>query len=172
MHIITLSNTSIPLFSQMLSALSTTLEKAEAHADARGFDPKLLLETRLFPDMYPLSQQIRIACDFAKNTSARLAGIDLPVFEDDEQTVADFRRRIDRTLAFMAAIDPDKIDVAVDRTIAMKIGGQPTTFEALPYLTGFAIPNMLFHATTAYAILRHCGVPLGKADFLGVVPSL
>lgn len=169
---ITLSALCIPLFSQTLAALSANLEKAEAYATARGFDPKLLLDTRLFPDMYPLSQQIRIACDFAKNTSARLADLELPVFADDERTFADFRARIDKTLAFVAAIDPHDIDRAVGRTIELKIGGRPTTFEALPYLTGFAIPNMLFHATTAYALLRHCGVPLGKRDFLGAIPAL
>jgi uncharacterized protein len=159
---------SIPQFQHMLTALSGVLDKAEAHATARKIDPAVLLATRLAPDMFPLSRQVQIACDFAKGTAARLAGIDNPNFADTEKSFPELRERIAKTAAFLATVTPTQIDGSETRDVTMKVGPQEMHFKGQPYLIGFALPNFYFHATSAYAILRANGVDLGKSDFLGM----
>jgi hypothetical protein len=169
---LTMYQASVPVFVQQLEALSTVLDKAEAHAAARKIDPAVLLSARLFPDMFPLVRQVQIACDFAKGASARLAGVEVPAWEDNERSFGDLRTRIRRTIEFIGMLKPAQIDDSERRTITIKIAGKPVTFEGQPYLVNFALPNFYFHATVAYAILRHNGVELGKRDFVGKVPGL
>ncbi len=169
---ISMSSASFPMFAQILNALTKVLDKAEAHAASRKIDPAALLNARLYPDMFPLTSQVQFTCDFAKGAAARLSGAEVPVYEDNEKTFADLKARIAKTLALLRSIPQEKIDGSEGRDISMKFGGNPLKFKGQPYLVGFVIPNMLFHATAAYAILRHNGVELGKADFLGEVPVL
>lgn len=169
---ITMSRAALPLFNQLLDALARVLEKAEAHAAARKIDPSALSGARLYPDMFPLTRQVQTACDFAKGTVARLAGVPVPAFEDNETSFAELRARIAKTLDFIGSVDARQIDGSETRDISLTLGGKPVALKGEPYLIGFAIPNMLFHVTAAYAILRHNGVELGKADFLGVLPVL
>lgn len=159
---------SVPAFTQMLTALSTVLDKAEAHAAARKIDPAVLLGTRLFPDMFPLTRQVQIACDFAKGTTARLAGAEVPAYADTETSFAQLKERIAKTQAFIAAFTPSQIDGSEQRDITLKAGARELHFKGQPYLVGFALPNFYFHASVAYAILRASGVELGKMDFLGL----
>jgi len=163
---------SVPSFVQLLTALSGILDKAEAHAAARKIDPAVLLGARLFPDMFPLSRQVQLASDFAKGATARLAGIEVPSYEDSERTVAELKARIAKTIAFVKTVKPEQIDGSETRDIEIKIAGKPVTLKGQAYLTGFALPNFYFHLTTAYAILRHNGLDLGKRDFVGQVPGL
>jgi hypothetical protein len=158
---------SVPVFTQMLGSLSATLTKAEAHATAKKIDPSVLLGARLFPDMFALTRQVQLTCDFAKNTTARLAGQDPPKWEDKESSFAELQARIGRTLEFLKGFKPGQIDGAEERDVTIPIGGNPTTFKGQRYLVNFALPNLYFHLTTAYAILRHNGVELGKRDYLG-----
>lgn len=169
---ISMYQASVPAFVQMLNALSGVLDKAEAHATARKIDPSVLLGARLFPDMFPLTRQVQIACDFAKGASARLAGVDVPSYEDNEKTFAELRARITRTIAFVQSLEAAQIDGSEGRDVAIKIAGNPVTFKGQAYLVGFALPNFYFHLTTAYAILRHNGIELSKRDFVGQVPGL
>ena len=159
---------SIPAFNQMLTALSAVLDKAEAHAVAKKIDPLVLPGTRLCPDMFPLSRQVQIACDFAKGTTARLAGIDNPSYADTEKTFPELRERIAKTLAFLAAVKPAQINGSEERDISLKVGPQEMHFKGQPYLVTFAMPNFYFHVTSAYAILRASGVDLGKMDYMGM----
>lgn len=158
---------SAPVFLQGLGALSGVLEKAGAHAAARELDPPALLQARLYPDMFPLVRQVQIAADFAKGTVARLAGAEVPKFEDAETSLEELRGRLQRTADFVRTIAPERIDGSEDREISISAGGQPMTFAGRPYLLHFALPNFWFHTTTAYAILRHNGVEVGKRDFIG-----
>lgn len=158
----------VPPFLQTLDGLSNVLDKAEAFCVAKKIDPAVLINARLAPNMFPLGRQVQIACDFAKGASARLAGLDAPVYEDNEKTIAELKARIVKTVAFVKSIDASKIDGAEERDITLKIAGNPITFKGQFYLVNFAIPNYYFHLTTAYAILRHNGVDLGKGDFLGL----
>jgi uncharacterized protein len=169
---ITIFNTFVPTATQILGALSSVLVKAEAHAQANEIDPSVLLNARLFPDMYPLTAQVQIACDFAKGAAARLSGSDNPVFPEDEKSFAELRSRISKVPAFLNSIDAKKIEGSETRDITLNVGGVPTTFRGQPYLLGFVFPNMTFHAATAYAILRHNGVALSKSDFIGHVFDL
>jgi uncharacterized protein len=150
-----------------LGNLSAILDKAEAHCAAKKIDPAVLAGARLFPDMFPFSRQVQIACDFAKGSAARLAGVDVPNWPDSEVTFADLKGRIAKTVEFVKGIPAAKIDGSEDRDIKMKVGGQEMEFKGQPYLTHFVLPNFYFHAATAYAILRKSGVELGKRDFLG-----
>ena len=159
---------SIPAFQQMLGALSGVLDKAEAHATAKKIDPAVLLGTRLIPDMFPLSRQVQIACDFAKGTAARLAGVDNPNYTDSEKTIPELKERIARTLSFLGTLTPAQIDGTEDRDISLKVGPQEMHFKGQPYLVNFALPNFYFHTTMAYAILRASGVDLGKMDYMGM----
>jgi len=163
---------SVPAFLQQLEALSGVLRKAAAHAGEKKIDPGVLLNARLFPDMFPLTQQVQIACDFAKGAPARLAGVEPPVYEDSEKSFQDLEARIEKTMAFVKTLKPGQIDGSEHRDITVKIAGKPVTFKGQPYLVNFALPNFYFHAATAYGILRHNGVELGKRDFIGAVPGL
>lgn len=157
----------IPPFTHSLKALDAILTKAEAHCAARKIDPAVMLSMRLFPDMLPFTRQILIACDHAKGASARLAGAEVPGFPDTEVTFADLHARIAKTLAFIGGFKPEDYQGAAERTITVKAGPRELSFTGAVYLSGYAVPNFYFHMSTAYAILRHNGVELGKGDFLG-----
>jgi hypothetical protein len=166
-----MSNASIPVFEISLNALSVLLDKAEAYAEAKKIDPAALLNTRLFPDMFTFTRQVQSACDQAKNGGARLAGIDPPRYEDTEKTIAELKARITKTVAFVKSLDTKKIDASADQEITFPLG--PTNkghMKGADYLNHFVLPNFYFHATTAYDILRHCGVEIGKRDFFGAIP--
>ena len=158
---------SAPVFVRNLNNLASMLAKAEQQAKAKGYDPAVLLSARLAPDMFPLLRQVQIACDFGKGTMARLAGVENPKFEDSETSFADLKARIAKTLARIASIKEADFAGAEDRDITIQIPSQTLQFKGLPYFTGYAIPNFHFHMTTAYAILRHNGVELGKRDYIG-----
>ncbi len=163
---ITLYQASVPVFQQMLGALRGILVKAQQQAEAMKVPPDVLLQARLYPNMFPLARQVQIATDFAKGCPARLAGIDPPKYEDTEKTFPELLARIDRTAEFLKTLKPEQIDGQEARTITMTIGGNPMTFAGQPYLLHFAIPNFFFHVTTAYAILRENGIDVGKRDFV------
>ena len=166
-----MSNASIPVFEIGLSALSALLDKAEAYAEAKKIDPTVLLNARLFPDMFAFTRQVQIACDQAKNGGARLAGVDPPRYEDNEKTTAELRTRIAKTIAFVKTLDAERIDTAADREITFPLGpNNKGHMRGADYLNHFVLPNFYFHLTTAYDILRHCGVEIGKPDFLGTIP--
>ncbi|MGB7260329.1 MAG: DUF1993 domain-containing protein [Pseudolabrys sp.] len=167
---LSMSKVSVPTFEITLGALSAVLDKADGHAGAKKFEPNVLLNSRLAPDMFALTRQIQVACDQAKNGSARLAGVEPPKFEDNETTVAQLKERIAKTLAFLKTLDAKAIDASADRTITFPLGPKKGEMKGDDYLTHFVLPNFYFHATAAYAILRHCGVELGKRDFLGSIP--
>jgi hypothetical protein len=158
---------SIPVFRQVLGSLTELLNKAETHATSRNIDPNAILQARLFPDMFPLTRQIMIATDFAKGASARLAGIEVPKYEDVEQSFQELRARIAKTLAFIDTITPAQIDGSEERDITTSAGPHTRSFKGQAYLLHYALPQFFFHATTAYAILRHNGVEVGKKDFMG-----
>lgn len=158
---------SVPVFVQMLTALSQVLAKAQVHAEAKKIDPAVLIAARLAPDMLPLGRQVQIACDFAKGTAARLAGAEAPSWPDAEKTFAELSDRIKRTLDFVQSFKAAQIDGSEARDVTVTMAGKTVTFEGQPYLVRFALPNFFFHVTTAYAILRHNGVELGKRDFMG-----
>ena len=159
---------SVPVFVRMLRNMDTWLEKAAAHAAARKFDPAVYLTLRLAPDMLPFPRQIQIASDNAKGCAARLGGVEIPKFEDDEATLDDLRARIQRTIEFVQGVPADGFQGAEARTVELpRRTGEPLRFNGEDYLRFFALPNFYFHATTTYALLRHAGVDLGKADFLG-----
>ncbi|NJC40218.1 hypothetical protein GGQ87_000476 [Brevundimonas alba] len=157
----------VPVFTRGLKALSAILDKAAAHAAETGADPQALLALRLAPDMHPLSKQVQIACDGSKLCVARLSGAEAPVNEDTETTIDELKGRIDATLAFMASVPRDAIDGQEDREVVLKFPGGEWPFKGQAYVVGFAIPNVFFHLSTAYGLLRQAGVPLGKRDFLG-----
>jgi uncharacterized protein len=162
-----MSSASLPVFRHMLSNLSHFLDKGAAHAEARKFDPANLLNYRLAPDMLPFTRQIQIACDAVKNGAARIAGIEPPKFEDKEASFPELKARIQKTLDFLATVPAEKLDGTEDKEITFPIGRDVTrTMKAENYLKLWVLPNMFFHVTTAYAILRHNGVELGKADYL------
>lgn len=159
---------SVPVFKQMLGGLQGILTKAEAHATARKIEPDALLQARLFPDMFPLVRQVQIACDFGKSVPARLAGVDVPSYEDNEKTFAELHARIAKTLAFAEAIDVSKFDGSEEREIVLRAGTpKERRFKGQSYLLNYGIPQFLFHVTTSYALLRHNGVEIGKQDYMG-----
>jgi hypothetical protein len=159
---------SIPVFIHTLTMLSNLLDKAVADADARKIDASVFVNARIAPDMFPLSRQVQIATDGAKGCAARLAGIDIPSYADTETTFTELKARLEKTVAFLNTIKPEQIDGTESKKIILKIGGNEMNFEGQPYLLGFVIPNLYFHASMTYAILRHNGVDLGKKDFLGL----
>jgi uncharacterized protein len=161
---------SVAVFSRTLQNLSGILDKAIAYAAAKKIDGKVLVEARLFPDMFPLASQVRIACDFAKGCSARLAGVEAPKHEDNESTLEELQARIAKTLDFLGTIKPQQLQGSDERTITHEMRVQTLKMPGLQYLVGFALPNFYFHATTAYALLRHNGLELGKRDFVGPPP--
>lgn len=159
----------VPVFTRALTNLSAIIDKALVHCEAKKIDPAVLLGMRLYPDMFPLLRQVRIACDFAKGSCARLAGQEVPQWEDNEVTFADLKARIQRTIDFISTFTPAQLDAAPGRDVTVTMRGENKTFESVHYLLTMALPNFWFHATTAYAILRHAGVELGKKDFIGPV---
>ena len=164
---LSLHQISVPLFHQMLESLTAVLDKAEAHCAASGTDPAQLLELRLAPDMFTLTQQVQRACVHSSGAVARLAGIDIPDEADDEASFDDLRARIDRTRTFIDAVDADKVNASEDRTIEQPTRVRTLTFSGTDLLLRFAIPQFMFHVTTAYDIIRHAGVEIGTVDFMG-----
>lgn len=159
---------SVPVFKQMLGGLSGVLAKAEAHATARNITPAALLQARLYPDMFPLLRQVQVACDFAKSVSARIAGVEVPGFEDKEESFADLQARIAKTLAFLDGLSAAQIDGSEARQIVTQAGTpKEKIFSGQSYLLNYGLPHFFFHTTTAYAILRHSGVEIGKKDYIG-----
>ena len=164
---ITLSSASLPIFQTALGNLLHCLNKAEANATARKFDPNVFATARLAPDMLPFAAQIRIACDAAKNGTARLGAIEAPKFEDNETTFAELKERVAKTLAWLATVPASAIDGREEADITFPVGRDKTrTMKGEAYLKHYALPNMFFHIVTAYALLRHNGVDLGKTDYL------
>ena len=160
--------TSIPVFKQMLNGLHAILAKAEAHATEKNIEPNALLQARLFPDMFPLVRQVQIAADFTKGISARLAGVDVPVYEDKEQTFADLQALITKTLAFIDGLKPAQFEGSESREIVLRPGTpKEKKLVGQSYLSNYGLPQFFFHVTTAYAILRHNGVDVGKRDYMG-----
>lgn len=164
---ISMYEASIPVLIKVLGNLAGILEKAEAYAAAKKIDPSVFLQARLYPDMYPLVRQVQIATDVAKGCASRLAGQTPPKYEDNETSFAELQSRIARTIVLLKAATPEQINGTEESTVTLLVGGKEKTFQGLPYLVEFVLPNVYFHTTTAYAILRHWGVELGKADFLG-----
>ena len=159
---------SIPVFKQMLGGLSEVLGKAQAHVDAKKIDPNALLQARLFPDMFPLLRQVQVATDFAKSVAARLAGVEVPKLEDNEQSFADLQARIATVLAFVQGLDPALFEQAATREIVSQAGTpKEKRFTGQSYLLNYGLPHFFFHTTTAYSILRHNGVDVGKKDYIG-----
>ena len=164
----TIYSSSIPVFTQMLGGLKQTLSKAEAHATEKNIDPNALLQARLYPDMFPLLRQVQVATDFAKSVAARLAGVDVPKFADDEQSFADLQARIATVLTFMGGLDAAQFDAAATREIVSQAGTpKEKRFTGQSYLFNYGLPHFFFHTTTAYDILRHNGVEVGKKDYIG-----
>ena len=164
---ITMHSASAPIFIATLNNMSAWLEKAEAHAAAKKFEPAVLLASRLAPDMLPLTNQVQIACDTAKFLIARLAGVDAPKFDDTESSLADLRARIAATIEFVKSVPADSIDGSEGKDVTLPRRSGPIVMKGEAYLKHFALPNFFFHATIAYALLRHNGVEIGKMDFLG-----
>lgn len=166
---ITMHSASVPMFVRMLGNLVKFIEKAEAHAQAKKFDPAVYLTARLAPDMLPFTRQVQIACDTAKFCMARLGGVEAPKHEDNEASLGDLKARIAKTLAFIQSVPADQIVGTEDKDIHVPRRDGVMVMKGEAYLKHFATPNFYFHVTTAYALLRHYGVELGKADFLGGV---
>ena len=160
-------NASVPVFTHGLNNLSVILKKGEAHAEAEKIDPLILTAGRLYPDMFPLSRQTQIACDMVKGGAARLAGVEVPSFPDTETTFPELQERIQKTLDFMASLKPEQFDGAEDKTVSLKIGKHEVSFKGDDYLFKFVLPNLHFHSTVVYSILRHNGVEVGKMQYLG-----
>jgi uncharacterized protein len=158
---------SVPAFVKTLTSLNAILEKAEAFAEERKIAPEVLLNWRLAPDMFPLTRQVQIACDMVKGAAARLSGREVPKYADDEKSFAELKARIAKTVKFIESVPASEIDGSEDRDITLTVGGQEMRFKGASYLVHFVLPNLYFHATAAYAILRRCGLEIGKRDFLG-----
>ncbi|HET8707738.1 MAG TPA: DUF1993 domain-containing protein [Pseudomonadales bacterium] len=166
---ITMYSASVPVFTRILKNLAAILEKAQAHAEAKKIEPEVLLNARLFPDMFPLVKQIQVATDFAKGAGARLAGVEPPSYADTEKTFGELITRVQKTVEFLNTLKPNQIEGSEGRDVVLKMRSGELNFKGEPYLNFFALPNFYFHVTTAYAILRHNGVELGKMDFIGGV---
>jgi uncharacterized protein len=164
---ISMYQASVPTFIHSLKALAGVLDKGARHAEAKGIDPTVLLGSRLYPDMFPLTRQVQIASDNAKGPSARLAGMEPPKFDDNEASFADLQARITKTIDFLQTLKPAQIDGSEDRQVVLQMRAGPLEFKGQAYLLNFALPNFYFHCATVYAILRHNGVEVGKKDFLG-----
>jgi uncharacterized protein len=164
---ISMFQASVPRLINALNNLSHILDKAQAHIDAKKIDASALIQFRLYPDMLNFTRQIQIASDTAKGVVARLAGVEIPAYEDNEQSIADLKARIAKTIVFIQGFKPEQIDGTEDKDIITKRGEKETHYKGMQFLLGHAIPNVYFHITTAYAILRHNGVEIGKRDYLG-----
>jgi uncharacterized protein len=166
-----MSRASLPVFEIGLNALSANLDKAAAFAATKKIDAAILLNTRLAPDMFALTRQVQVATDQAKNGSARLAGVEAPRYEDNETTIDQLKARLAKTVAYLKTLDVRQIDSAADREITFPLGpNNKGHMKGDDYLNHFMLPNFYFHLTAAHAILRHCGVEIGKRDFLGTIP--
>lgn len=166
---LSLYDVSIPVLIRGLSNLSAIIDKASAHAESKKFDPVILAQARLYPDMHPLTRQVQIACDTAKGAAGRLAGIDIPKHEDNETTLAELKQRIGKTLDFLKTVKASQLEGAESRAIEIKTPNRTLTFTGLTYVNHFVLPNFYFHESIAYALLRHNGVEIGKMDFLGAM---
>ena len=165
---ISLYAASVPVFKQMLGGLDALLGKAETHAVDRKIEPEALLKARLFPDMFALTRQVQVACDFSRGVSARLAGLEVPKNDDTESSFQELRDLIGKTVAFIDGIDPSSINGQETREIITRPGTpKERRFDAQSYLLSYGLPQFFFHVTTAYAILRHNGVEIGKRDYMG-----
>ena len=164
---ISMYQASVPVFIRMLNNLATILEKAAAHCAARKIDPAVLLNYRLYPDMFAFARQVQVACDHARNGAARLAGMEAPRLENSEQTFAELVARVRDTVAYLETFAPAQIDASEAREVVVRRGETVNTYAGLDYLLNRTLPNFYFHVTTAYDILRHNGVVLGKRDYLG-----
>jgi uncharacterized protein len=158
---------SITMFNRQLGNLSAILRNAEQHAEVRKIDPTVLIMARLAPDMFPLARQIQAASDTAKGCGARLAGVDVPSYVDTETTFPELQARIAKTVAFLQSLNRGPIDGSAERSVTLKLRGREVNFTGKSYLLNFAVPNFFFHVVTAYDILRHNGVEIGKMDYLG-----
>ncbi len=164
---LTMYSAFIPVAIRTLRNLSAILAKGAAHCEARKIDPNAFLSARLYPDMFPLTRQVQVASDTVKGAAARLAGIEIPRYDDNETTFAELQARLDKTVAFLQTIQPAQIDGKEDADIVLSFPTRTFEFKGQAYLTGWVLPNLYFHTTAAYALLRHGGVELGKADYLG-----
>jgi hypothetical protein len=164
---ISMYQASVPRFVNILGNLSNILDKAQAHIEAKKIDDSVLTSYRIFPDMLPMAKQVQIACDTAKGVVCRLAGVEIPAFEDNEVTLADLKARIAKTVAYIQGFKPEQIDGTEDKAIVTKRGDKETHYKGMQFLLGHAVPNFYFHVTTTYNILRHNGIDIGKRDFLG-----
>ncbi|MEH2355588.1 DUF1993 domain-containing protein [Nostoc sp.] len=164
---ISMYQASVPVFIHTLNNLVGILEKAATYAETKKIDQHVLVSSRLFPDMFPLSKQVQIASDIAKRGAAQLAGVEAPKFEDNETTLPELIDRVQKTISYLDTFKPEQIDGSEDKTITITQGDKSLSFEGMPFLLYFVLPNVYFHITTTYDILRHCGVELGKKDFLG-----
>lgn len=164
---LTMYQASVPVFSRALGNLAHVIGKAQAHAEAKSIDPTALIQFRLYPDMLPLVSQVRIACDMVSRGAARLAGVDLPSFEDKETTFAELLERIEKAQAFLKTLKPEQFEGSDARELSLPMRGTTMVFKGLDYLNYFVLPNLYFHCTTTYNIFRHNGVELGKMDFVG-----
>ena len=164
---ISMHQASVPVFIRMLNNLAAILEKAAAHAEAKKIAPTVLLNSRLYPDMFPLSRQIQIASDTAKGGAARLAGMEPPKYEDNETTFPELIERLCKTISYLNTLKPEQIDGSEKKKVTLKVRDEMLTFEGLTFLLNRVLPNLYFHISTAYAILRHSGVEIGKKDYLG-----
>jgi hypothetical protein len=160
---------SIPMLTRGLTNMSAILDKAAAHAATKKFDPVVLAQARLYPDMHPLARQVQIACDTAKGAAARLAGIEVPKHEDTETTLAELKARIAKTVDFLQSVTPAQLKDAESRAIEIKFPNGSWKFTGLAYLTDFVLPNFYFHVSVFYALLRKNGIEVGKGDFLGAI---
>lgn len=159
---------SVPVLSHTLNNLIVILKKGEAHAEAKGIDPSVLINSRLYPDMFPLAKQIQIASDVSRRGVARLAGVEAPAMEDNETTFVELIERLQKSVDYLKTFSPEQINGSEEKAVEVPVGrGQTITMKGWPFLTFFVLPNAYFHVTTAYDILRHSGVELGKRDFLG-----
>ncbi len=164
---ISMHQASVPVFMRTLNNLTVVLDKGAVYATAKKIDPVVLLNSRLFPDMFAFARQVQIVTDNAKGCVSRLAGLEPPKYEDNEASFPELKARIEKTLAYLKTFTPAQIDGTEEKTITLKLGKETMTFQGLPYLLNLVLPNIYFHATTAYNILRHNGVDVGKNDFLG-----
>jgi|SRR5579885_727972 len=167
---VTMYQASVPVMTQLLGGLSGFLDKASAQAAAKKWDPAVVLNQRLYPDMFPLARQVRQACEHAM-APARVAGVELPKNPDIDNSFEEMKARIGRTLDLLKTLKPAQLDGQEDKTVTIPMGGQPRDFKAQNYIYHFAFPNFYFHITTAYNILRHLGIEIGKRDFMGPMPS-
>ena len=164
---ISMYQASVPRLVNALNNLSHVLGKAQATMEAKKLDPKTLREFRLFPAMLHMTRQVQIASDTAKGVVARLAGIEIPAYEDNEQSVADLQARLAKTVAFVQSVSAAQVDGTEDNAVIVKRGDKETHYTGMQFLLGHALPNIYFHSSMTYAILRHCGVEIGKRDYLG-----